>query len=85
MFELINVYKTPRHSLPAAVMVTTMLVDVDELWSKTVTSTPIIIQQTGLFSSSLFVKALPAVRPDETWNVLWYIHVCTCNVISIFC
>ena len=47
-------------------MVTTMLVDVEELWSKTVTSTPIIIQQTGLFSSSLFVKALPAVRPDKT-------------------
>ena len=50
-------------SLPAATMVTTMLVDVDELCSSTVTSTPIIMQHTGFCSNSLFVNALPAVRP----------------------
>lgn len=45
--------------LSPATMLTTMLVEVDDDWRRTVTSTPIMRPQNGLFSSLLLLRALP--------------------------
>ena len=55
--------KTGNDVLPAATIVTTMEVEVEELCKMAVTMTPIIMPHTGLRSSALSRNALPAKRP----------------------
>ena len=52
-------------------MVTVMEVEVDELWSKTVTRTPIMSPHIGLSNRDWLVRAAPATRPvsnKDTYN-----------------
>lgn len=49
-------------------MVTTIEVDVDELWTSTVASTPIMSPTTGFLSSSLSLNTLPACLPPRSLN-----------------
>ena len=49
--------------LPAATMVTMMDVEVDDDWTRTVTSTPNMSSQTGLERISFSAKSDPAALP----------------------
>lgn len=51
---------------PVPTMVTTMEVDVEELWTSTVASTPIMSPTTGFLSRSLSLKTLPACLPPSS-------------------
>ena len=50
---------------PDPTMVTTIEVDVEELWTKTVIITPSMRPQIGLLSSSLLLRTSPAVLPKN--------------------
>lgn len=52
-----------RHSRLEATMLTTMEEDVLELWTSTVTSTPMTSPATGLDSTTLSLKMSPAILP----------------------
>ena len=56
-----------------ATMVTTMEVEVEELWRKAVATTPSIRPQIGLLSKVLPPNASPAYRP-ETGSVIYGIE-----------
>lgn len=58
------------HSLSAATMLTTMEVVVEELWTSTVDSRPIITPHTGLRISSLSWNTRPAVLPSKKLGCL---------------
>ncbi len=51
-------------------MVMTMLVEVDDDWTSTVTSTPIMSPATGLLSTSLLANTLPAAFPEHKETVV---------------
>ena len=58
-----------KNNLPSpATIATTIDVDVEELCTSTVTSTPIIRPATGLLSISFSAKALPAALPPRRRN-----------------
>ncbi len=51
--------------LPAPTMVTTIDVEVEDDWTRTVTSTPIISPQTGLPRIESLENMAPAARPEK--------------------
>lgn len=63
-----NVNKHLINSHSDATIVTAIEVDVDELWTRTVTKTPIISPTIGFFSRSLFDITLPAALPPIRRN-----------------
>ena len=80
--NLVIGFLTLKHLLSAATMVTTMEVVVEELWTRTVHSSPIITPQTGFRTNSLSWNTWPAAFPlqKQWWCRANGYSECLCTV-----